>query len=546
MARILRRRVAQMPKVASSRRNLASEINQYLKLGMTAQQIIEKMIPDDPSITPEMMDPIFDLMAKAQPKPLAQRAAGAQQLAGSMLGQAPAIPVGQSPSEVVTSPSQVVAASPASSPRAAAPLKPEQLPPRATGQRLAAIQQTSPVSDLIDQAARIAATNADFTEIDEFKDLRDEIAIIFNDEFDSQNMYGDADVAIAETVQKLRDESVALPPPEPVPEPKATAKATAKAKVSQSIQEAQIADNAEQLKSSFRQMYNAIKEGSGMYDFADNVQRAVPLFLRAAQASKASGDDVRLLQTIIRKSVREAELADKQAGRTFRGAENQKNREARAAAIERRAVLKEKYRVAKLGGDKELEKFKQKNRVDTEKLRQRNRRAIEAYKQENRDKNRAAKALMGILTKKPSKTQAEKSFITEMKQKDKAVENYNDAMTKLQALLAMESTQEVFLLAESDLNDEHRQIREDVDAQIAIVEARRAAHSAMLQRLAGLAGQDTELLKVIPDELPAFEMPVWVPKDTPEQPEPADAQNAGGDADPAGDAATLIRNFNRE
>jgi hypothetical protein len=318
MARILRRRVAQMPKVASSRRNLASEINQYLKLGLNAQQIIEKMIPDDPSITPEMMDPIFDMMAKAQPKPLAQRAAGVQQVAGSMLGQAPAIPVGQSPSEVVTSPSQVVAASPASSPRAAAPLKPEQLPPRATGQRLAAIQQTSTVSDLIDQAARIAATNADFTEIDEFKDLRDEIAIIFNDEFDSQNMYGDADVAIAETVQKLRDESVALPPPEPAPEPAPESRAQAKAEVSQSIQEAQIAENAEQLKSSFRQMYNAIKEGSGIYDFADNVQRAVPLFLRAAQASKASGDDVRLLQTIIRKSVREAELADKQAGRTFK------------------------------------------------------------------------------------------------------------------------------------------------------------------------------------------------------------------------------------
>ena len=53
MARILRRRVAQMPKVASSRRNLASEINQYLKLGMTAGQIIEKIIPDDPKTTPE-------------------------------------------------------------------------------------------------------------------------------------------------------------------------------------------------------------------------------------------------------------------------------------------------------------------------------------------------------------------------------------------------------------------------------------------------------------------------------------------------------------
>ena len=84
MARILRRRVAQMPKVASSRRNLASEINQYLKLGMTAQQIIEKMIPDDPSITPEMMDPIIDLMARRQgaTAPLAERVAEARQFGG--------------------------------------------------------------------------------------------------------------------------------------------------------------------------------------------------------------------------------------------------------------------------------------------------------------------------------------------------------------------------------------------------------------------------------------------------------------------------------
>ena len=88
MARILRRRVAQMPKVASGRRNLASEINQYLKLGLNAQQIIEKMIPDDPSVTPEMMGPIFDMMALRQgaTAPLAQRAAGVQQIAGGMMG----------------------------------------------------------------------------------------------------------------------------------------------------------------------------------------------------------------------------------------------------------------------------------------------------------------------------------------------------------------------------------------------------------------------------------------------------------------------------
>ncbi len=55
MARILRRRVVQMPKVASGRRNLASEINQWLKLGHNAQQIIEKMIPDDPTMSKGQM-----------------------------------------------------------------------------------------------------------------------------------------------------------------------------------------------------------------------------------------------------------------------------------------------------------------------------------------------------------------------------------------------------------------------------------------------------------------------------------------------------------
>ena len=105
MARILRRRVIQMPKVASGRRNLASEINQWLKLGLNAGQIIEKMIPDDPSVTPEMMDPVFDMMARRQgaTAPLAERVARARQLAGIQEKQ-PSPEVPKSPSQGLGAP----------------------------------------------------------------------------------------------------------------------------------------------------------------------------------------------------------------------------------------------------------------------------------------------------------------------------------------------------------------------------------------------------------------------------------------------------------
>lgn len=53
MARILRRRIARHTPSATSRRNTAAEINQWLRLGLTAAQIGEKLIPDDPKTSPE-------------------------------------------------------------------------------------------------------------------------------------------------------------------------------------------------------------------------------------------------------------------------------------------------------------------------------------------------------------------------------------------------------------------------------------------------------------------------------------------------------------
>ena len=451
MARILRRRVAQMPKVASGRRNLASEINQYLKLGLNAGQIIEKIIPDDPKTTPEA----YGETVKARLLGTGQEGVYDQYIKGQI----------QQPSP----------------PGAKAPLSPAPTPaPLAEG-----------VVPILDNMGNRA--------------------------------------------------------PEPAPEPEPEPMQAEKAYVGQTVADARRAreETFGKVMANFNQGLAIVRENSNPWNRGEKIDKYIAAFernlakspLMNSGSAKARGDAVKVY--VANKRAATAQMTRKSVEKVA-----QKSIEARSAAIERRAVLKEQYRVAKLGGDKELEKFKQKNRVDTEKLRQRNRRGIESYKQGNRDKNRAAKALMGILTRKPSKTQAEKSFITEMKQKDKAVENYDDSMTKLQALLAMASTQEVFLLAESDLNDEHRQIREDVDAQIAIVEARRAAHSAMLQRLTGLAGQDSELLEVIPNALPAFEMPVWVPEGTADQPAPEDIQNAGGDADPAGDAATLIKTFN--
>ncbi len=445
MARILRRRVVQMPKVASSRRNLASEINQYLQLGLNAGQIIEKIIPDDPKTTPE-----------AYGETVKARLLGTGQ--DSVYDQY---------------------------------IKRE-------------IQQPSP------SEAKVPLADAS------------------------------SPAPSAERVVPAVD-NMGNPAPEPEP------MQAQKAYVSQTVTDARRArgETFRKVMANFNEGLAIVRENSNPWNRGEKIDKYIAAFERnLAKSPLMNSGSAKARRAAVDVYRANLSAATAQMTRESIESEGQKGREATADNIERRAVLKEQYRVAKLGGDKELEKFKQKNRVDTEKLRQRNRRGIESYKQGNRDKNRAAKALMGILTKKPSKTQAEKSFITEMKQKDKAVENYDDAMTKLQALLAMESTQEVFLLAESDLNDDHRQIREDVDAQIAIVEARRAAHSAMLQRLTGLAGQDSGLLEVIPNALPAFEMPVWVPEGTAEQPAPADAQNAGGDADPAVDTETLIKIFN--
>ena len=74
MARILRRRIARHTPSAMSRRDTASEINQWLKLGLTAAQIGEKLIPDDPTMTKEQMHAIIRArMAGADAPPSAAR-----------------------------------------------------------------------------------------------------------------------------------------------------------------------------------------------------------------------------------------------------------------------------------------------------------------------------------------------------------------------------------------------------------------------------------------------------------------------------------------
>ena len=74
MARILRRRIARHTPSAMSRRDTASEINQWLKLGLTAAQIGERLIPDDPTMTKEQMHAIIRArMAGADAPPSAAR-----------------------------------------------------------------------------------------------------------------------------------------------------------------------------------------------------------------------------------------------------------------------------------------------------------------------------------------------------------------------------------------------------------------------------------------------------------------------------------------
>ena len=298
MARILRRRVVQMPKVASGRRNLASEINQWLKLGHNAQQIIEKMIPDDPTMSKSQMHELIRARFAGLDR---APGVGAQYLEKAVTGDmnrtgAPAVTApasgrdfideysaaqGRLKGKVPTSSasaaagdSSLTSAAPPRTPPTpmgeAAPLKREQLPPRPTGRELEWLQRTSPVSDLANQAARILVTTSDPTTSPEFMDLRDKVAIGLEEQFPngSEDMYGDADSFIAEVAQKLRAGSVALPPPEPASGPTATAQAVA----SDAIKELAVdAPKAAQTVDEVIAMYDRLVEASGPRGFFENL-----------------------------------------------------------------------------------------------------------------------------------------------------------------------------------------------------------------------------------------------------------------------------------
>lgn len=106
MARILRRRIARHTPSAMSRRDTASEINQWLKLGLNAAQIGEKLIPDDPTMTKEQMHAIIRArMAGAEAPPSAEK----QYVLGQIPGQPAA---GSTPPQTLPTPRLTPSAAP--------------------------------------------------------------------------------------------------------------------------------------------------------------------------------------------------------------------------------------------------------------------------------------------------------------------------------------------------------------------------------------------------------------------------------------------------
>ena len=90
MARILRRRIARHTPSAMSRRDTASEINQWLKLGLTAAEIGEKLIPESTGKITENQA-IADLYAQTRKGP-AQREWERQLREGTQLPESPLTP----------------------------------------------------------------------------------------------------------------------------------------------------------------------------------------------------------------------------------------------------------------------------------------------------------------------------------------------------------------------------------------------------------------------------------------------------------------------
>ncbi len=442
MARILRRRVVQMPKVASGRRNLASEINQYLQLGLTAGQIIEKIIPDDPKTTPEA----YGEALKARLLGTGQDSVYDEYIKGQI----------QQPSP----------------PGAKAPLSPAPTPAPSAGGGV-------PILD-----------------------------------------------------------DMGNPAPEPAPESEPMQ--AQKAYVSQTVADAGRAreETFEKVMANFNEGLAIVRENSNPWNRGEKIDKYIAAFernlakspLMNSGSAKARRDAVDVYRANLR-----ADTA--RMTRESIESEGQKSREATAAAIEKRAALREQYLVAKRAGDKEFAKFKNELRVDLEKILQRNRLAVLSRKQKNRERTQSSEVLLSLLTQKPGKTpatQAQKDFAVQKKEEIKALNDYEAGIERLEALVAATDNLGILLADDIDLDEAEVKRKQEILSQRAIVNRRRLAHMGVLERMREAAGQDPELLNAIPEEMPEYDYSVLL--------QSSDETEVGSDGEDDKDLDEIMKN----
>lgn len=512
MARILRRRVVQMPKVASGRRNLASEINQYLQLGLTAGQIIEKIIPDDPKTTPEAygealkarllgtgQENEYDKFTKRQLDQFEKRQSKQPSPLGAKAPLSPAL-------------------TPAPSAEGVAPRRGKYLPEQLQGTALPVGERiTRPSNALASDIATIALTSGFGADDPEFIEKRDELIRLQMSDLKEtrEQATASADEQIDAEMQRIDAIAAATPvPPAPVPEPapevapKPEPTQADKAVVSGSVSDARKAreETFEKVMANFNKGLAIVEENSNWWNRGEKIDKYIAAFernlakspLMNSGSAKARGAAVDVLTALINE--RKAEGTSRRIID-----EGAKNRAARTGDIILQDKLRRAHRVASERGAKSLAKFRSDKSKELRRLSHTLSKQLADHQQKYREQNDAARNIYKLWNSKPEKTPEETAFWKEFPRFGKIESEISSANVKLKSFLANKDLVKVFAVDEADLLDDEIKLKKEVLKLAAIVQNGQREHEQLRQRAGGRAGQ-TSLIRAIPAPLPELSL----------------------------------------
>ena len=514
MARILRRRVVQMPKVASGRRNLASEINQWLKLGLNAGQIIEKIIPDDPKTTPEAygetvkarllgtgQENEYDKFTKRQLDQFEKRQSKQPSPPGAKAPLSPAL-------------------TPAPSAEGVAPLRGKYLPEQLRDARLPeGDRQTSPGAVLASDAVVTALTSGYGTDDPAFEAGRNELIELNISKWGqtreqatvSADEQIDAEMQRADAIAAATAAATPAPPaPEPAPEVAAKPEPTQaeRAYVSQTVTDARRAreETFQKVMANFNKGLAIVEENSNWWNRGEKIDKYIAAFERSLAKSplmnsgsaKARGAAVDVLTSLINERKTEGtsqRIID----------EGAKNRAARTGNIILQDKIRRAHLVASNRGAKSLAKFRSDKSKELRRLSHTLSKQLENHRQKYREQNDAAKSIYKLWNSKPEKTPEETAFWKEFPRFGKIESDISSANVKLRSLLANKDLVKVFAVDEIKLLDDEIKLKKEVLKYAAIVQSGQREHEQLRQRAGGRAGQ-TSLIRAIPAPLPELSL----------------------------------------